>query len=73
MFFSEGREFSFGQWVESGGWSVRAGSKKAIFAVHILKTEAGNWIYRIIEAAFSYLRARIMPKISLHQVQICFR
>jgi len=62
----------FGQWVEGGGRNVRTGSKKAIFAGHIPKTEAGNWIYRIIVAAFSSLNAKIMPKISLHGVQTYF-
>jgi len=36
------------------------------------KTAAGNRIYRIIRAAFSYLNARIMPKISLNRVQVLF-
>jgi len=51
-----------------------AGSKQrdAIFADHIPKTEANNWIYRIIVAAFSCLRAIIMPKISLNRVPIDF-
>jgi len=36
------------------------------------KTEAGNGIYRIIQAAFSNLTARIMPKIPSHRVQTGF-
>jgi len=69
MFYCVGREFSFVQWIESGGRSVRTGSKKAILAGHIPICEAGNRIYRIIQATSCHLNAKIMPKISLNRVQ----